>query len=80
MIMTKRDKTRERRKLNATAEFHGEETLFTNEIAKAIGVVWPVADRLLKELVDEGKLTGDKLNGYKKKQTVWGKIKGVLHV
>lgn len=83
MIRTEREKTREARKLSALKAFVGNEVLYTNHIAKKIGVVWPVADRLLQELVDEGRLTGDKSYGYKVpkpvKLTIYGRIKKLLH-
>lgn len=85
MIRTEREKTREVRKLNVLKGFVGNETLYTNQVAKKIGVVWPVADRLLNELVEEGRLTGNKLMGYSvyeepKKETIREKIKRIFHV
>lgn len=85
MIRTEREKKREIRKLDALAQFTGDETLYTNQIAKKIGVVWPVADRLLNELVDEGKLTGNKLLGYvlyqePAKEKLRDKVKRLLHI
>lgn len=85
MIRTEREKTREVRKLNVLKAFVGNEILYTNQIAKKIGVVWPVADRLLQELVDEGRLSGDKLAGYTPykppvKLTLYERIKRFIHV
>lgn len=83
MIRTEREKTREVRKLNVIESFISDETQFTNQIAKKIDVVWPVADRLLNELVDEGRLFGDKVKGYRlhpapKKEGLRDKIKHLL--
>ena len=64
MIRTQRERVRDERKHNIIKSFVGHDKLFTNEIAKKINVVWPVADRLLIELVDEKRLAGDKVNGY----------------
>jgi hypothetical protein len=82
MIRTEREKTREVRKLNVLELFVDDKTLYTNQVAKKIGVVWPVADRLLNELVEERKLTGDKAVGYKlfQQEGVYGKIKKFLHL
>lgn len=82
MIMTERDRIRERRKLEVIDAFSEDEVLFTNQIAKRIGVVWPVADRILKELVHEERIMGGKMNGYTlpAKKTIWVKLKQVFHV
>lgn len=85
MVQSESQKKREVRKLNTLVQFHTDETLYTNQIAKNIGVVWPVADRLLNELVKEGRLTGNKMQGYTlyvepKKETLREKIKRILHV
>lgn len=80
--MTERDKTREERKAQVLESFSEGKKLYTNHVAKQIGVVWPVADRLLRELVAEGRLSGSKGWGYTlpEKQTLWRKIREVLHV
>lgn len=85
MIRTERERIRDARKLNIIKAFAGNETLFTNEIAKKVGVVWPVASRLLQDLVDEKRLSGNKVDGYtlfkeERKKSLLEKIKGILHI
>ena len=89
LMRTEREKTREARKLDILVSFTEEDTQYTNQVAKKIGVVWPVADRLLRELVREGKLTGDKVKGYRlyeepieepKKDNFFDKVKSFLHI
>lgn len=83
MMKSPREQKRELRKANILSSFDENETQYTNQIAKRINVVWPVADRLLQELVDERQLVGDKLAGYKlyhksKKENIFEKIKRLL--
>lgn len=82
-MLTKHQKTREERKLRILAEFEGGEKLYTNQVATRLGLTWPVTDRLLQQLVVEGRLFGNKL-GYTveepKKPTLMEKIKDALHV
>lgn len=80
MIKSEREKTRVVRKEKVLAMFSDGNTLYTNTVAKKIGVVWPVADRLLQQLVDEGRLSGNKLDGYSlykepASRTRWGRVK-----
>jgi predicted transcriptional regulator len=85
MIRTEREKIREVRKLDILSTFKGSETQYTNQIAKGIGVTWMVADRLLQQMVDEGRLYGNKMLGYstqKKPEDMsrWEKLKRMLNV
>lgn len=83
MIRTEREKAREARKQNIIKAFVGNEVLYTNQVAKKLGVVWPQADRLLRSLVEEGRLVGNKMIGYslpEKKETLGEKIKRILHI
>lgn len=81
-MITPTQQEREKRKLAILAEFQEGEKLYTNQVATKINVVWPVADRLLRELVKEGRLSGDKATGYImfKKPSLLEKIRNVLHV
>lgn len=81
-MITPTQQEREKRKLAILAEFQEGKKLYTNQVATKINVVWPVADRLLRELVKEGRLSGDKPTGYImfKKPSLLEKIRNVLHV
>lgn len=59
------EKIRDDRKIAIISLLNNEEVLYTNKVAKGIGVVWPVADRLLQELADDGLIQGNKITGYK---------------
>lgn len=80
--MTEREATREKRKQTIISMFSDNKKLYTNQVAKEIGVVWTVADRLLHELVSEGHLSGVKATGYSKfhKPTAWERLKNVINV
>lgn len=79
-MKTEREKTREARKLTILNHFSGDERKYTNQVAKEADIVWPVADRLLNELVAEGRLVGDKIKGYALYETpmklpLWQRLK-----
>jgi hypothetical protein len=82
MIRTERERIRETRKSEIIKAFVGNEVLYTNQVATKIKVVWPQADILLQSLVQEGRLTGNKMIGYSvpKKETFRDKIRKFLHI
>jgi len=88
MIRTERDKVREARKIKILEQFAGKRIPLTvNEVARKVDIVWPVAFKLLTQLVEEGRLYGDKLNGYtlyppeiKKQPSLAQKVRQFLHV
>jgi Mn-dependent DtxR family transcriptional regulator len=86
-IMTRlnQERVRDERKAAVISLFNNGDSLYTNKVAKGIGVVWPVADRLLQDLVKEGIIEGDKVAGYKlakkiDKTTLRYRIKKFLRV
>jgi len=84
MVTSERDQKRQARKASILVMFANDTTIYTNQVAKGIGVVWPVADTLLQELVQEQKLSGDKESGYriykKQKESFSDKVKKFFHL
>lgn len=78
-----REKIRIARKNKIVKLFAADEKLFTNQVAVRASIVWPVADGLLQELVEEGRLAGDKINGYfvpVEKSSKLGRLKSFFHI
>lgn len=85
MTRLNQERVRDERKAAIISLFNNGDALYTNKVANAIGVVWPVADRLLQDLVKEGTIEGDKVAGYKlakkiDKTTLRYRIKKFLRV
>jgi predicted transcriptional regulator len=74
--MAEREIVREKRKA-LILDILEEGTQFTNQIAREVGVNWPMADKLLSEMVQARTIVGDKLNGYRlpPSPTFWQRIK-----
>jgi DNA-binding transcriptional regulator YhcF (GntR family) len=79
---TKRANARELKKLAALAVFKDNEILSTNQVAVRMRVGWPVADRALYYLVEDGKLIGNTATGYslrKDHTSLLDKLKRLIH-
>ena len=82
MVLTTRDKIRELRKDKVVCLFDEKDILFTNEISRNINVVWGITDKIMRELVEEGRVAGNKYDGYRlpaRRVTLLNKFKKMIN-
>lgn len=79
--MPKVKKSREELKQQVLAVFNEGDKLYTAEVARRAGLKWPQTDRLLQQLVAEGRLFGNKtayMLQEPEKLSMIGKLKNAL--